>query len=174
MYLDSEGGTIRRKTKLWERTSMTLFAHNPFSSHGDERAYAALLEALTRQLVDAETTELERVASARQSAEGLREAQRRIEREERSEARRELDDFREGLEAVRQSAGSDGRGEAAFDARDPHQDGLAGALIQYVVRPGYAEVRTEEPEDGQYVYFIRVNWERLQALAQEIGHPIQV
>lgn len=153
---------------------MALFAQNPFHGRNDDRTYTALLEALTRELVDAETTELERVASARQSPARLQEAQERIEREERTEARRELDDFREGLEAARAAAGPAGGGEAAFDARDPHQDQLAGALIQYVVRPGYAEVRTEEPAEGQYVYYIRVDWERLKGLARELGHPLDL
>jgi hypothetical protein len=153
---------------------MALFAQKLFHGRNDDRGYTALLDALTRELVDAETTELERVASARQSPVELQEAQERIERSERSEARRELDDFRDGLQAARAAAGPDGQGEVALDARDPRQDQLAGALIQYVVRPGYAEVRTEEPEEGQYVYYIRVDWERLRHLARDEGHPLDL
>ena len=49
---------------------------------------------------------------------------------------------------------------------------MADVLIQYLVRPGYAEVRTEEPEPEHYVYCVRVDWTRLRALAEEQGHPI--
>jgi hypothetical protein len=45
-------------------------------------------------------------------------------------------------------------------------------LIQYLVRPGYAEVRTEEPAAGSYVYYIRVNWSKLRALAEEQGYRL--
>jgi hypothetical protein len=33
-------------------------------------------------------------------------------------------------------------------------------------------VRTEESQPGQYIYFIRVDWPRLRALADAQGHPI--
>ena len=46
-------------------------------------------------------------------------------------------------------------------------------LIQYLVRPGYAEVRTEEPQPGNYVYYIRVDWPKLRALAAAEGHPLE-
>jgi hypothetical protein len=45
-------------------------------------------------------------------------------------------------------------------------------LIQYLVRPGYAEVRTEEREPWQYRYWIRVAWDRLRLLAAEAGHRL--
>jgi hypothetical protein len=45
-------------------------------------------------------------------------------------------------------------------------------LIQYLVRPDYAEVRTEEPEPGHYVYYVRVNWPRLRALSEAHGHAL--
>ena len=48
----------------------------------------------------------------------------------------------------------------------------AELLIQYLVRPGYAEVRTEETEPWQYRYWIRVAWDRLRQLAVEAGHRL--
>jgi hypothetical protein len=33
-------------------------------------------------------------------------------------------------------------------------------------------VRTEEPQPGQYVYYIRVDWPRLKKLAADQGHPL--
>ena len=59
-----------------------------------------------------------------------------------------------------------------YDSRKPTEDNAADVLIQYLVRPGYAEVRTEEPEPGHYVYYIRIDWPRLRDLAKDQGHPI--
>jgi hypothetical protein len=56
-----------------------------------------------------------------------------------------------------------------FDAQYPSDDARAEMLIQYLVRPGYAEVRTEEREPWQYRYWIRVAWDRLRELAAEAG-----
>jgi hypothetical protein len=47
-------------------------------------------------------------------------------------------------------------------------------LIQYLVRPGYAEVRTDEPSPGQYVYYVQVYWDRVRELAEAIGHPLTI
>ena len=49
---------------------------------------------------------------------------------------------------------------------------MADVLIQYLVRPGYAEVRTEEPEHERYVYYIRVDWARLRSLSEAQGHDL--
>jgi hypothetical protein len=59
-----------------------------------------------------------------------------------------------------------------YDGRDAAQNAAADVLIQYLVRPGYAEVRTEEPQPEQYVYYIRTDWPRLRQLAEGQGHPI--
>ena len=52
------------------------------------------------------------------------------------------------------------------------QNRAADVLIQYLVRPGYAEVRTEEPGPERYVYHIRVDWPRVRRLAEAQGHPL--
>ena len=59
-----------------------------------------------------------------------------------------------------------------FDSRNTLQNQQADMLIQYLVRPGYAEVRTEEPQPAAYVYYIRVDWPRLRGLAESTGHPL--
>jgi hypothetical protein len=138
----------------------------------DERAYAALLDALTRDRLEVEAVERELMATSRRSLAEVQEDQQRAERSELEEARQELDDFRAAMEDVRQRGGASGEAEVPYDSRDAAQNQQADLLIQYLVRPGYAEVRTEEPEPEQYVYYIRVDWPRLRELAEQQGHPI--
>jgi hypothetical protein len=136
----------------------------------DERLYAALLDALTRDLIEIAGTEREIVANAEVDPEEMRSNQARLAREEREEARRELGSFRAALEDARARGGE--LGEVPYDAADRAQDDMADALIQYLVRPGYAEVRTEEPSPGRYVYHVRVDWAKLRKLAAELGYTI--
>jgi hypothetical protein len=138
----------------------------------DERAYASLLDALTRDRLEVEALEREMEATSRRSLAEVQEDQHRAERDELAEARRELDDFRAALNDVRERAGSDDQTEVPYDGGNPDQNAAADVLIQYLVRPGYAEVRTEEPRPGEYVYYIRVDWARLRELADAQGHPI--
>jgi hypothetical protein len=137
----------------------------------DERGFADLLDALTRDRLEVEAVEREMQATARRSMVDVQEAQHRAERDELAEARRELDDFRTAMTDVRQRGGSDGQAEVPYDSRDAQQNRAADVLIQYLVRPGYAEVRTDEPTPGAYVYNIRVDWARLRELAETSGHP---
>jgi hypothetical protein len=60
----------------------------------------------------------------------------------------------------------------AYDSGVPEQNRAADVLIQYLVRPGYAEVRTEEFTPEHYVYFIRVDWTRVRALAEAQGNSL--
>jgi hypothetical protein len=138
---------------------------------GDERGLASLLDALTRDRLEVEAVERERAAAPRRSLADVQQAQQRAERDELAEARRELDDFRAALSDIFRRAG--GRSaEVAYDSAKPEQNLAADVLIQYLVRPGYAEVRTEEPQPGHYVYDIRVDWARLRQLAEAQGHPL--
>ncbi len=135
---------------------------------GDDRAYASLLDALTRDRVETEVLEREISAPAQQPPADVKQ----LERAELDEARRELDEFRAALTDLRSRGdGSDGA-EVAFDSANLVQDAEADVLIQYLVRPGYAEVRTEEPTPEHYVYYIRVDWAKLRSLAEEQGHPL--
>ena len=140
----------------------------------EERAFAVLLDALTRDRVSAETAEMERLATSRRSLAEVQQEAERVERDELSEARAELDEFHAALADARTRAGADGRGEVAYDSRLPEQDESADMLIQYLVRPGYAEVRTDEPEKGHFVYYLRIDWDRLQALAAERGLTLRL
>ena len=138
----------------------------------DERAYASLLDALTRDRLEVEAVERERQATARSNLADIRQAQQRAERDELAEARRELNEFREAVADVHRRGGPEGRVEVPYDSRDEAQNRAADLLIQYLVRPGYADVRTEEPQANEYVYYIRVDWPRLRELAEAQGHPI--
>jgi uncharacterized protein involved in exopolysaccharide biosynthesis len=138
----------------------------------DERTYAALLDALTRDRLDVEAVEREMQTPARRSLADAQEEDDRVRRDELAEARRELGEFRSAMNDVRARGGEDGSAEVPYDSGVPEQNRAADVLIQYLVRPGYAEVRTEEPQAGSYVYYIRVDWPRLRELAEAQGHPI--
>jgi hypothetical protein len=135
---------------------------------GNDRAFAALLDALTRDRVETEALEREMSAPAAQSTTDVQQ----LERDELDEARGELDQFRAALADARHRAAGNERAEVPYDSADPTQDAAADVLIQYLVRPGYAEVRTEERAAEHYVYHIRVDWPKLHALATEQGHPL--
>ena len=140
-----------------------------FEWRSDERAYVSLLDALTRDRLEAEAVERE-LNAGRQA--DVRAAQSKAERDELAEARGELDEFRSALADVRTRAGQDERAEVPYDSTLPAENTAADLLIQYLVRPGYAEVRTEEPQPERYVYYIRVDWPRLRELAREQGIEI--
>ncbi len=134
---------------------------------GDAQTYASLLDALTRDRVETEALERELSAPAAYSTDV-----RKLERHELDEARHELDTFRAALDDVHRRAAGDARAEVPYDSANSAEDAVADVLIQYLVRPGYAEVRTEERGAGHYIYYIRVDWPKLRALAVEQGHPL--
>jgi hypothetical protein len=136
----------------------------------DERGFASLLDALTRDRLEVEAVERELQATSRRSLAEVQQDQERAEKDELAEARRELDDFRAAMADVHQRGGD--HREVPYDSRTPEQNRSADVLIQYLVRPGYAEVRTEEPDPEHYVYNIRVDWPRLRTLADAQGHPL--
>src|SRR5438132_13104681 len=139
-----------------------------FDWGSDERAYASLLDALTRDRLETEALERQMNAGRRT---GPEEARHKAEHDELAEARSELDEFRSAIADARKRAGRDERAEVPYDSGKPTENVAADVLIQYLVRPGYAEVRTEEPQPGAYVYYIRVDWPRLSGLAESNGHP---
>ncbi len=131
-----------------------------------DRTYATLLDSLTRDRLEAEA--LERELS--RPAEQVTADERALEQREIDEARQELDEFRAALTDARQR-GADG-GEVPYDSADPREDAAADVLIQYLVRPGYAEVRTEEPQPQHYVYYVHIDWPKLRELASRRGNTL--
>jgi hypothetical protein len=154
---------MTRPARRW----LSAFGRHEWSS--DERSYAALLDALTRDRVETEALEREMSAPATQGMADITQ----LERAELEEARRELHEFRAALDDAHRRAGGDERSEVPYDSSRSTEDAAADVLIQYLVRPGYAEVRTEEPRAGVYVYYIRVDWPKLRALADAQGHPLE-
>jgi hypothetical protein len=134
---------------------------------GEDRAYASLLDALTRDRVENEALEREMSSPASHPTD-----LKQLERTQKEEARRELDEFRAALGDVHRRADGDERAEVPYDSSEPTQDAAADVLIQYLVRPGYAEVRTEERGAGHYIYHIRVDWAKLRALAEQQGYAL--
>lgn len=140
-------------------------------SSPEEHAYGRLLEALAQRRAEVEGRVTEMDADADRPPADLADAKLRTEEESREAARAELADFQAALADARTQAAERAHGEARYDARDPVQDRRADVLIQYLVRPGFAEVRTEEPEAGRFVYYVRVLWDPLRGLAREVGGP---
>ncbi len=128
----------------------------------------AVLEALTRERKALLTQGQELAAPAHPPS---RDA---IDLVQELGARAELALFRAALGETRARSGPQADSEVPFDSRDPAQDASADLLIQYLVRPGYAEVRTEETEPWQYRYWIRVDWDRLRRLAAAAGYRLPV
>lgn len=149
-----------------------LSGFGAFDWRADERAYASLLDALTRDRLEVEAVEREMQATSRRSLAEVQKEQHRVEHDELAEARHELHEFRAAVDDVRGRGRPGSQPEVAYDSRDPVQNGEADLLIQYLVRPGYAEVRTAEPQPAHYVYYITVDWPRLRALAAAQGHPL--
>jgi hypothetical protein len=131
----------------------------------EDRSYASLLEALTRErlLVLRQTQELFAPAVLTRGG---------ISADLERSARAELAMFRAAIEDARSRGGPDSSAEVAYDSRKADQDAWADILIQYLVRTGYAEVRTEEPQPWHYRYWIRINWDRLCQLARAEGHAL--
>jgi hypothetical protein len=153
----------KRPTLAWLRGLRT------FEWASNDRPYADLLKALVRDRAEDEQTVREMEATAHADLDELRRGEQRTEEADLERARGEVGTFRAALErawAHRQL------GEAPYDSRRPVENAQADALIQYVVRAGYGEVRTDEPEPGHFVYRVRIDWPKLLALAEAHGHPL--
>ena len=88
-----------------------------------------------------------------------------LENDARARARALGEPFEAGLKAAVRRGGAGLR----LQSGDPIQSRIADALIQFLVRPKLASVRTEEPAPGQYVYDVSVDWPALRRVAAEAG-----
>jgi hypothetical protein len=127
---------------------------------------------LAQERVRSEEIEAERMATSRQPLGAVQGNFERVEGDARAAARQDRDSFRAALEDARARAGPDGNSQISYDNRDPIQSARADLMIQYLVRPDFAELRTEERGPDVYVYHVRVEWDRLRALAISLGHEI--
>src|SRR4030081_1802358 len=82
----------------------------------DERAFASLLDALTRDRLGVEAVEREMQATAGRSVAEVQHDQQRAARDELAEARRELNDFRSAINDSRQRGGTDCQAEVPYDS----------------------------------------------------------
>src|SRR5215471_7771894 len=126
------------------------------------------MDALTRDRVESEALDREMSAPAHPGVTDVKQ----LEHNELEEARRELAAFRWALDDIHQRTAGSERTEVPYDSSKASEDSAADVLIQYLVRPGYAEVRTEEPQPGRYVYYIRVDWTKLREFARQQGNPL--
>jgi hypothetical protein len=139
----------------------------------DERPYASLLETLGRDLADQQATVVEMEATSRRDPSDIAEEHEDLAEEELERSRRELGTFRVALEDLAARGGTgEAPAEVPYDSADPVQNAQADTLIHFVVRPGYGEVRTEEPAPGRYVYHLQADWPRLRRIAAEAGHQL--
>jgi hypothetical protein len=76
--------------------------------------------------------------------------------------------FADGLSRANQLRGT-GQDELALDDRDPVQNQIADAMIQFLVSHHLAASRSEPTTDYHYVYYVAVDWDRLREVAAEAG-----
>lgn len=73
------------------------------------------------------------------------------------------------FEAALKMAARHPAAELRLRSDDGVQSRMADALIQFLVRPGLATVRTEEPAPEQYVYGVQIDWAKLRQVATTAG-----
>lgn len=134
-----------------------------------EQDFATLLDALASNAAREEMLDVERDATAARPMARVLEQERKLARDRLEHARGELGVFQEGLRAAFARRPQ----VASFDSADPPQDRQAGALITYLVRTEYAQVRTDELGPEYYVYHVEVDWPRLERLASRLGLNLQ-
>lgn len=94
------------------------------------------------------------------------------ERRERVTADREAHAFERGLTLAWERA-QKGDADIELDDRDPGQNAIASALIDFLVRFELAESRSRDVGDQHYIYMIRVNWDRLREVARENDQTLE-
>lgn len=90
---------------------------------------------------------------------------------ERAAADRLADAFDRGLQRAweRMRRGGD---EIVLDDRNPEENEMASALIDFLVRFDLATSHSREVEDQHYVYVINVDWDRLGVFAATNGQTL--
>jgi hypothetical protein len=158
---------VQRPTLTWLR-GLGSFEWAP-----NDQPFAVLLEALVRDRAEDELLVREMEATSRVDMGELHQDRKEIAEADLERARGEVGTFRTALEDAWRRGGDGGDGgEVPYDSANPVENAQVDALIQYVVRPDYGEVRTEEPQPNRFVYHVRVDWPRLRALGEAHGHPL--
>jgi hypothetical protein len=107
-------------------------------------------------------------ASASDAGASIESDKHEAVRRERTRADELADAFGEGL-ARANDARAAGLEELTLDDRDPVQNQIADALIQFLVSHQLATSRSETTTEYHYVYSIAIDWERLREVAQNAG-----
>ncbi len=107
-------------------------------------------------------------ASASDAGASIESDKHEAVRRERTRADELADAFGEGL-ARANDARAAGLSELALDDRDPVQNQIADALIQFLVSHHLATSRTEPTIEYHYVYLVEIDWNRLREVAQNAG-----
>ncbi len=127
---------------------------------------------VTRYVVRDEQRAIDLDAAASEPGDAIESDKRAAARRETDRADSLADAFHAGL--LRAYA-ADRRGEKlVLDDRDPEQNRLADALIQFLVSYELAASHTEPVEPMHYTYAITVDWPRLSAVAAEAGVDLPI
>lgn len=89
--------------------------------------------------------------------------------QERDAAARLLPAFAAGLRAAAAHRGA----PLALDDHNPAQNGIADALIRFLVKPNLATVETEEVAPEHYTYRVTIDWTALEQAAQAADVNLQ-
>ena len=105
-------------------------------------------------------------ANAEESGDAIEADKSATAERERERAEELAEAFGDGLQRAWKARQ---RGEPAIslDDRDPGQDAIASALVDYLVRFDLATSGSREVGDQHYIYDIAVDWDRLRAVATD-------
>lgn len=117
---------------------------------------------ITHRLAPIEEKMADMESSARVPGERIEEINAATVEQERDAAARLLPAFAAGLRAAAINRG----GPLLLDDRNPAQNGIADALIRFLVKPNLATVETEEAGPEHYAYRVTIDWGALERVAQ--------
>ena len=113
-----------------------------------------------------EAKDVELVASPQEHGSEIVASQRRAVRDAEQRAEALTDAFRDGV--LRAAAARRAGGNAiSLDDRDPEENRIADAMIQFLVGNGMATSSTRETEPLHYTYTISIDWATFARVAKE-------
>jgi hypothetical protein len=133
-----------------------------------ERTRALLDYIVASYVVVDEQKDIDLNAPATEAGNDLASEKVEVAERERQRAAALAEPFRQGLLAAYRMRRM-GRDELPLDDRVPDENAMADALIRFLVSFDLAESRTEETEPMHYVYNVRIDWQKLGAVAQRAG-----
>ncbi len=107
-------------------------------------------------------------ASASDLGQSIRENKEEVAQREVRRADELSDAFAAGLARAGQLH-TNGQGELVLDDRNPDDNRIADALIDFLVSYQLASSQTQETEPGHYLYRVAVDWDQLGKVAQAAG-----